>query len=68
MEWVSMAEQLHASLTSQFTMSRIRRSSVKHATMDSGAVETCCGELLFSAWKFNSLESGFGACVNCEVW
>lgn len=41
MEWISMSEQLHTSLTSPSIMASIGWSDEKHMSVESGAEETC---------------------------
>ena len=64
MAWVSMAEQLHASLTSPSTMLSIRWSGVKHAATglwSSGDV--FCGVTNYASLSVSLMdESGFGEC------
>ena len=81
MEWVSMADQLHASLTSTSPMPSVGCSGVKHTdTVDCGAVETCSVEwritlpCLAVRWaSLGLVDAGrtlpaWLHCANCEVW
>ncbi len=76
MEWISMAEQLHASLTSS-TMPGVGWSGIKHTLLDSGAVEMYWVNwqitLLFGCLMGDLVDSrrtlpAWLHCAKCKVW
>ncbi len=64
MEWVSMSEKLHASLTSPSTMPSVRWSDVKHAATGLWSSRNLFCGVTDHTSLFDSLtgKSGFGRC------